>query len=98
MSAPKTIQLFYQQPEGLPRHPQRFSLLLLDEGEVYIDDQSAVYYPPNDANPQRLDATFRQLFATPKTCFTTQAATSTLRPCESQTVHCQEGIPCARTR
>ena len=58
----KTPQLFFRQAEGLPRAAERFSLLLLDEGEVYIDDQSAVYYPPDEKNPMLLDASHRILF------------------------------------
>ena len=56
-----TPQLFFRQAEGLPRAAQRFSLLLLNEGEVYIDDQSAVYYPPDEKNPTLLDASHRIL-------------------------------------
>ena len=69
----KTPQLFFRQAEGLPRAAERFSLLLLDEGEVYIDDQSAVYYPPDEKNPMLLDASHRILFVFPHSSSSSQS-------------------------
>lgn len=40
-----------QQAGGLP---QRFSLLLLEPGEIYFDDYSVWYFQePDDADPKR---------------------------------------------